>query len=207
MASFYTNFSFVIEAKKEAIDLFIRIIAVCVSLLSDSYERDKQPGDDDVVEDVRKVIEEREAWSLGFDLATQGDTQVWIHDDGDNADLELCADLIQLWLSLAGESKSVYFTWADTCNRSAVDAFGGGGCVVTKDAQHWMNTSYFVEKASQGVSLSSPSEMFSMAMLPAGSQMAILDELFSEKPMMKAFLAEKIEAKQSELFGSSVGVS
>lgn len=199
MANFYTESSVMLKCSKEEADLLMKIIEIFELLAqkNDEEECEAPPENTPLVVAIQDLVKRYDAYSLGFDAKRESETEVWIHDDGEHINLDLCADLLQLWLSQDEvQAGSVFcLTWACTCDKPRTDSFSGGGIVVTKDGQYYMNGHSFTDMTLKGLAMPVPSEQFKSTDWNSDSQMAILDQLFDENPYMKTLLSNKIEAQ------------
>lgn len=131
MADYFTHFSCLFdvgtaENTLRALDLYES---------AEPNEHDRRPSD-------------------GFALSTpeEGSTKLWIRDDG-SGDPELVIEFV-LFCAAEFNLKGLWgFTWADTCNRPRLDAFGGGAHVIDLGARKtiaWINTNEWLADTLTG---------------------------------------------------------
>lgn len=131
MADYYTHFSSVLKLRNQD-------EAKIAMTLYETMNEERQSGEVDL----------HLPPSLMFQLSIQDETSLWIHDGDDCGSpddvgafvkrLDDVLDLDGVWV----------FTWADTCSRPRVDAFGGGAWVFDFDSgdDHAITTSQWVEE-------------------------------------------------------------
>ena len=134
MADYFTRFSCLLDVGTQ--DKAARAFEAFMALRNDTYA-------------------ETEALCCGFDLSIQTDSSgstLWIHDDG-NGDVEA---VIQFMLRLAEELNLTGlwgFSYALTCSRPRIEAFGGGAHVLDLGARKsigWTSTQDWLSAALNG---------------------------------------------------------
>lgn len=71
---------------------------------------------------------------------------LWLRTEHGGESLELTAALIQLFLCRFKIKEPWTVTWACTCSKPELDAFSGGGLVVTRTEMHWLDTSSWCQE-------------------------------------------------------------
>lgn len=71
---------------------------------------------------------------------------IWVHaDEGGN--LEVIADIVQMFLKENCPDNSWSMTWAFTCSKPRIGEFGGGGVFVTAESQQWFDPTTQIDEA------------------------------------------------------------
>lgn len=117
MANYYTQFSFI--------------------ALSDLTEAEK-----DWIEKELDTPDDLDH-SYYFDRSIQG-SDLWIYTE-ESGTPEDVADFLQAFLSEFRPDQYVTFEWANVCNKPVLNAFGGGGAIVTAKETIWFVPSYDIE--------------------------------------------------------------
>ena len=134
MADYFTRFSCLLDVGTQ--DKAARAFEAFMVLRNDAYAE---------IEDLH----------CGFDLSIQNDpsgSTLWVHDDG-NGDTEA---VIQFVLRLAEELDLTGlwgFSFALTCSRPRIEAFGGGAHVIDLGARKsigWTSTQDWLSAALNG---------------------------------------------------------
>jgi hypothetical protein len=90
--------------------------------------------------------------SLDWELCSnehREDSAVWFHHD-ESIDVENAAEVIARFLKECECTRSIAFTWAETCSKARLEEFGGGACFITAEGPQWLNTHMWVnEKADK----------------------------------------------------------
>lgn len=136
MADYYTHFSEAIEqlSKKE--------IKWLHSVLTDGpakrrFLKQARLSDEDVFPDFRWSLEQSEPyWRL------------WVRTD-ESGNFDHLAVVVQAFLAKFRPDSCFLLTWAETCSRPRLGAFGGGGMFVTAQGAEFMNAHSFVEAHRQ----------------------------------------------------------
>lgn len=77
------------------------------------------------------------------------DNTLWVTHD-ESATPSSVAAFLQAFLVRFRPDSVLSFEWSDLCSRPIIDAFGGGGCVVTATEIHMLHTSrYVVDKLAE----------------------------------------------------------
>jgi hypothetical protein len=118
MADYYTHFSVGVQLIGKAAEEWIT-----EALRSRRQKRDElsDAGDDDAADEV----------PIDFEYTVE-DAKLYLSDNGMSGNVEHVAHFLQELVTLGYVQEPVAVQWADTCSRSRVDAFTGGGVVVTK---------------------------------------------------------------------------
>ena len=103
------------------------------------YEHGVSPENAEEWRDARSVYAcEEESWP-GFDwsiLNNPSGKSLWLHDDGGVVNIDQLATFVSLFLEKFHPDEVFTCTWADTCSRPRLAAFGGGGALVVT-AKTW----------------------------------------------------------------------
>lgn len=63
---------------------------------------------------------------------------VWIHSE-DNCNLEMLVGILACWQKDYGLEDALGLTWSNTCSAPRLGEFGGGGVVIHKGEEHWID--------------------------------------------------------------------
>jgi hypothetical protein len=64
----------------------------------------------------------------------------------EDGNISVVATILQETLKKFNLKGACYIEFAHTCDKPRTGEFGGGAVVITKDKQHWLNTSYWIEE-------------------------------------------------------------
>jgi hypothetical protein len=128
MADYYTDFSFLVPVKDEAVaaelhQLLERAAEMAEAVWNEGEDLDGHPifGDDPDL-------------FYGHPAVSYKDGGVWVSSDAGESSIDPTIAIVQWLLSQPGAPESVTFEWANTCSKPRLDAFSGGIARVTKDA-------------------------------------------------------------------------
>jgi hypothetical protein len=148
MADYYTQCSLEVETGKDGGDWLAEAIR-CIELIERGDEYD--PGDytgyplhEGDFPRTPSVAEALEDWGWGFSYKRTG-AGVWIYCD-ESGNIDLLADLLQEYLQRFDRDGRIGFSWAETCSKSRVGAFGGGAAFVTDSDFKVISTVDWLEK-------------------------------------------------------------
>lgn len=147
MADYFTHLSFVVECTKEEADLLDEAADQFNERVEAAYAADEAPPEP--TSPIAKVILNHAADSggLGTNFTYQeNEGHVWICDDDGTPDVGGLALLLQAWVSAINCAAPIHFTWAATCSKPRLDAFGGGACVITPKRIYWTNVHDWMDK-------------------------------------------------------------
>ena len=156
MAGYYTNLSFAVEVDDPV---------AAAAEINRQYEIAQEEG---CPEDPPEGwMFEEEPHGLSIEADEDG---VWIHSE-ESASVEAAADIARWLLTQPGAPEVVGFEWASTCSKPRLDAFGGGGVIVTKAGARWMNTGDWLSREMHNGDL--PAEVASLRESLATVQQAV----------------------------------
>jgi hypothetical protein len=92
---------------------------------------------------------EPETWP-DFDWSIESDG-LWIRDNGENGNLQILSVFVQRFLKKFRPKDNWQVTWADTCSKSRIGEFGGGGMVVTAKRIKWFSINQEINKYLKGI--------------------------------------------------------
>lgn len=132
MADYYTHFSIAVSLIGDVAQAW-----TIDTLRSRRRTRDKlrNAGNDDAADEV----------PIDFEYIVE-DGKLSLSDNGMSGNVEHVAQFLQELVTLGHVAEPVAFQWADTCSRPRVDAFTGGGVVVTKRKLYWFVVPDLIEK-------------------------------------------------------------
>lgn len=132
MADYYTHFSIGVRLTGE--DAQARVTEALQNL---RHKRDelRDAGDDDAADQV----------PIEFEYVVE-EGKLYLSDDGATGNVEHVAQFLQQLVTLGYVEEPVAFQWADSCSKPRVDAFTGGGVVVTKRKLYWFVVPDLIEK-------------------------------------------------------------
>ena len=114
----------------------------------DGAARDGIEGPQDVVAAALALAENRDGVACVEVTHDAKDGTVWVRSE-ESGDVEYAADLTQAFLRRFDLDRIVAFQLANTCSKPRLDAFGGGGVVVSRRNTDWFSTATFVETAAK----------------------------------------------------------
>lgn len=119
----------------------------CQSSSSLSIPFSKHTKAMEVIARVQAELENGEEGYVGFDVDwIDGDTALWIRDDGENINVDHVVLLVQTLLDELEITEPFVFSWAYTCSKPCVEAFGGGACAVRRGKEPiWCDARNMVE--------------------------------------------------------------
>jgi len=131
MANYYTEFS------EELENLTPEEVAWCKARLRE----------------LSAEVEEKDGiGSLGFDFQfiseSEGDQTLWFHSE-ETGHLEILPDFVREFLSKFRPTDAWSLTWADTCSKPQIGAFGGGAVFVTPTRITYINSYAWVATMKQ----------------------------------------------------------
>lgn len=137
MANNYRTFSFslVLNSKKE--------MTWCAKRLAKLKKTPDDDGNDDSADFEYTVFPNEKAPEEAMHL--------WIHDYGESGNLEHVAAFVQEFFEKFDPKGFLVMTWADFCDKSRIDEFGGGLAVVRAYGTEWLNEEEWINSHTKGL--------------------------------------------------------
>lgn len=146
MASYYCYFSFIVPLPEPAIAWAIHLYDSMEKLLDGGNVEDPE------LEVIAKSLLASMDRRIGFLLdQEEGKPHLWFHDE-ESGTPSYVAEFLQVVLEKFEINEPVGFCWSDDCDKPALDTFGGGAMIVTRQGFHWMNTYEWLAKSMETIS-------------------------------------------------------
>lgn len=132
----HTRFSFAIKVSSTRARDWLLEVARFVAEVVDAGEEGYTADDFDLPAEDLSVLWEILPCNTGLtikenDLEKTGAVYIYAEDDGT---VEAASLLVQEYLKRFDAEKCITFTWAEYCDSSRINEFGGGYCIVTTSA-------------------------------------------------------------------------
>jgi hypothetical protein len=134
MADYFTKFSFAIPVTPEQGNWLAQVHTLATALIEHAEggeAREHNEGPPDVVSAALGLAEQRDGFPCIQVTHDEEKGMVWVRSE-DSGDVEYTADLAQAFLKRFDLDRVVSFQWANTCSKPRLDAFGGGGVVISR---------------------------------------------------------------------------
>lgn len=146
MASYYCYFSFIVPLPEPASAWAIHLYDSMEKLLDGGNVEDPE------LEVIAKSLLASMDRRIGFQLdQEEGKPHLWFHDE-ESGTPSHAAEFLQVILEKFEIDEPVGFCWSDDCDKPALDTFGGGAMIVTRQGFHWMNTYEWLAKSLETIS-------------------------------------------------------
>ena len=137
MADYFTNFSLIITLPDETAQAYALDLAIEGS---SGFQGGELP--EDFPTELENVTED---WCFETDADTAEDKPaIWLHSSNGGIDA-VCA-FIQHLLQKFDPQGRVTFEWSNDCSKPRVDAYGGGGAIITAQEIKTMSTCEWLRK-------------------------------------------------------------
>jgi hypothetical protein len=146
MANYSVNTCFHLDWPKEACDSLKTAIA-CVLEEKDPDSPEMQSLGTHAQEVILRFLESYEP--LGMSIEDHPDNGVIVKDEDGLFAPYMTADLLSAIMKDHGIEGVVSFTWAEDCDKHRLNAFAGGGAVVSANGVRIFHVSDWVEKTAQ----------------------------------------------------------
>ena len=144
MADYHIKFSLLIDdLSQEEIDWVARALAPV--LTDNTREAIREIRNRNIIPDFEP--ETADMWpDFESDMQNSaGQTDLWLYSET-TANLDHLDAFLISFLRKFRPDEIITYTYADTCSKPRVDAFGGGAVVITADGCHYMHTHQWLER-------------------------------------------------------------
>ena len=146
MSNYYCYFSFIAVLPEPAINWALHLYDSMETLLEGGTAED--PEMTAIANSLLESMDRR----IGFQLdKEEGKPHLWFHDE-ESGTPSHAAEFLQVVLEKFEIDEPVGFCWSDDCDKPALDTFGGGAMIVTRQGFHWMNTYEWLSKSMATIS-------------------------------------------------------
>jgi len=83
-------------------------------------------------------------------LVESSSDSIIVYSPDDNGDVDQAAEMVQRFINKFRPDLIVAFQWAEWCDRSSLNSFGGGGVVITSSSQDFFDTTSVLEAKIKG---------------------------------------------------------
>lgn len=150
MANYYTLTCFAVKATQAQADYLSDIFKAFDEAVEGKSDEDSDiTVSPDIYKEVVTKFEGTDVDSfIDVDTRYDGDDGGFYIDGSESPNINGLIGLLEMYLEKFEIDQPITMSWATTCSKSRVDAFGGGAAVIRRTGTKWMNTSQWLAENS-----------------------------------------------------------